>query len=261
VLIAGATTPTLALNNVTLAQTGDYNVSVTNAFGATNVSAFVNVLVNPLLLVPVPALNITAVAGETVVFSAGVTGTLPMGYRWRRNTVTVTNFVLNSSSCFFTITNVQAANAGAYTLVLTNAAFVSPGVLTTNANLTVLTDTDGDGMPDVWENAHGTNPGVKDADGDPDHDGVSNYKEYLAGTDPQDGSNKLRVNISLLGGVSVSFTARANKTYTVLYKDSLNAPWSRLADVVAQGADHTETIPDTSGSLARYYSVVTPRQP
>ncbi len=45
-------------------------------------------------------------------------------------------------------------------------------------------DTDGDGMPDAWEEQYGLNPNVDDADGDLDGDGVSNLDEYRLGTDP-----------------------------------------------------------------------------
>ena len=40
-------------------------------------------------------------------------------------------------------------------------------------------------MPDVWENAHGTNPTVHDAALDPDFDGFTNLEEYTRTTDPQ----------------------------------------------------------------------------
>jgi hypothetical protein len=46
-------------------------------------------------------------------------------------------------------------------------------------------DSDGDGMPDAWEEAHGLNPhDASDAAGDKDNDGYTNIEEYLNGTDP-----------------------------------------------------------------------------
>jgi len=46
-------------------------------------------------------------------------------------------------------------------------------------------DSDGDGMPDSWEAAHGLDPFADDASGDPDGDGISNLDEYENGLNPQ----------------------------------------------------------------------------
>ena len=47
-------------------------------------------------------------------------------------------------------------------------------------------DTDGDGMPNIWEREHGLDPfNRSDADEDPDKDGLSNIEEYKKGKDPQ----------------------------------------------------------------------------
>jgi hypothetical protein len=48
----------------------------------------------------------------------------------------------------------------------------------------IVNDTDGDGMPDAWEELYGLNPAVDDADGDLDEDGLSNIMEYKSGTYP-----------------------------------------------------------------------------
>jgi hypothetical protein len=40
-------------------------------------------------------------------------------------------------------------------------------------------DSDGDGMPNVWEAAHGLNPAVADNNGDYDNNGFTNLEEYL----------------------------------------------------------------------------------
>ena len=41
-----------------------------------------------------------------------------------------------------------------------------------------------DGMDDLWEDAYGLDPNVRDGDGDLDGDGLSNLEEFLLGQDP-----------------------------------------------------------------------------
>jgi hypothetical protein len=45
-------------------------------------------------------------------------------------------------------------------------------------------DDDGDGMPDAWEERHGLDPWTNDSVMDGDGDKLTNYAEYLFGTDP-----------------------------------------------------------------------------
>jgi hypothetical protein len=126
-------------------------------------------------------------------------------------------------------------------------------------------DRDGDGLPDAWEIAHGTNPVRPDADEDPDGDGYTNLQEYLAGTDPQLKDSYLRVEgFRMSNGLfSLQFLAVSNRTYSALYKQSLEAvTWSKLADVEAALTNRTVTLQDpTCCPSNRFYWIVTPSRP
>lgn len=47
-----------------------------------------------------------------------------------------------------------------------------------------IVDSDGDGMPDLWEIENGLDPFTDDSAEDPDGDGLTNLEEFLNGTDP-----------------------------------------------------------------------------
>ena len=72
----------------------------------------------------------------------------------------------------------------------------------TTGLLARVLDTDGDGLPDVWELQHGLNPkdasGDNGAFGDPDNDGLTNAREMAENTDPlRNGAKDLPAMTSL----------------------------------------------------------------
>lgn len=71
------------------------------------------------------------------------------------------------------------------TPVAKNKVVANIGQLKVVFSLRFQQDTDSDLIPDYWEFASGLNPYSNDAAGDADGDGLTNYQEYLAGTDPQ----------------------------------------------------------------------------
>ena len=125
-------------------------------------------------------------------------------------------------------------------------------------------DTDGDGLPDAWESANGTLVNVNDAAEDPDEDEMTNWQEFLAGTHPNNAADALQVLsvTALPAGLTLSFHAVSNRTYSVLYTDALSAGgWNKLTDVLAATTNRMVLVTDPPVGTARFYRLVTPAVP
>ena len=264
--IPRSTNATLALVNVQLSQDGLYSVAVSNRLGtAVSDAALLTVLVKPAITLP--PISQSVVQGGSVTFSAGFTGNPPpFGVEWRQGSTTLASNTVAGFQDFFALTNAQPAQAGTWRVTVRNPAS-SSGVLG-SFTLTVLPDSDGDGLPNAWELAHGlrTND-VSDALLDSDLDGVSNRDEYTAGTNPTNAQSVLRIEAILRTNAvtMLTFRAASNKTYTVEARMKVEADsWLRVADVLAVKTNRTVSIVDgnsPSAEAARYYRLVTPRRP
>ena len=270
--IPGATTTSYTVTDLQLEDEGDYDCVVTDGVSFVNsVAARLVPWISPTI-VQKPA-DLTVANGSDFSLSVEVTGNpVPFAYSWRRNLGSIvvstnsgnykTNFiVLNSDTASLRLTNNILASNFVMRIVVYNDANRAPGA-TATFNITVLEDTDRDGIPDVVETGLGldvNNPA--DASGDLDNDGMSNRAEHVAGTDPNNPSSYLKIEPSL-DAASVWFAAVSNRTYTVQYSDNLSTGlWRSLADLGTRTNNVIHTIPDTSWTTNRAYRVVTPRQP
>lgn len=256
-LLTDATNSALTLSNAQVSQSGVYRVRAADSLGvAVSEGAQITIAARPTVLIPPMA--VAVVAGETAVMSVVADGTPPFTYRWKRGAFTLATITLNAPSCFLTISNAQALQTGLYSVTVVNV--IGASTATPSVALSLLGDTDGDRMPDVWETSHKLNPQVADAQDDADHDGVSNYGEYLAGTDPQDPTSLLRLNLKGAGDiVSLDFLAQTNRTYLIQQADTLGGTWSPLASFPARGVVRVEearTAGQATGS--RYFRLITP---
>jgi hypothetical protein len=117
--IAGATTASLALQNVQPEQAGEYVLVVRS--GTASNSYPVQVTVQSEGVAPVVTespTNRTVITNGYTLFVASVAGTEPMGIYWYHNG---TNWLTNATTPILTLTNLVLSQSGPYQLVVSNA--------------------------------------------------------------------------------------------------------------------------------------------
>lgn len=92
------------------------------------------------------------------------------------------------------------------------------------------TDSNGDGIPDAWELQNFGTISI-DPNVDPDHDGMSNKQEYLAGTNPNNPLDYLKITAESFsaGGAIATLTWNSVLTRQYYIEKTLNltsSPWT-----------------------------------
>ena len=129
--IPGATSASYAIESASASDAGSYTVTVRNSAG--NVSsgpATLTVNVPPTISAHPSAQ--TACAGSSVLMSVSATGTPPLSYQWRKDDAAIAG----ATTAILTLPAVTSADAGAYTVVVTNAC----GSVTSEAALLAVAE-------------------------------------------------------------------------------------------------------------------------
>jgi hypothetical protein len=120
-LLDGANGPTLVLGDVQPDDAGAYAVVVTNLAGsAASASAVLTVEVPPAITQQPVSLITTQ--GATITFSVTAASTTPLSYQWSFNGTGIPN----ATNSTLTLANVQPANAGSYSVLVTNVGGATP---------------------------------------------------------------------------------------------------------------------------------------
>jgi hypothetical protein len=267
--IPGATTNSLTITNVSLANEGLYNVMITDTVGSTfSAPARLSALITPVIVVT-PMAQTNVPLGGTFSVGMQIRGNPPpFGYLWRDGSTPVYTDVSDSLTSVFTSAPQNAIRTSTWRIIITNAASPNVGGASPTAtfNVTVVADFDQDGLPDAWEVANGysTND-ASNASLDLDGDGHTLLQEYTAGTDPTNPASVLKFDkIMAEGGAGLEFYALSNRTYSVQFKEALSVPaWSNLQQLIVVPTNRPVVVgdPAATNTAQRFYRIAVPAQP
>ena len=178
--IIGATNADLTLAALVIADSGSYDVVITNMV-ATNVYTAVTSQVATLSVfqrpsISIPPQNTPVVLGSNATFRVTATGSLPIGFRWQKDGTNLTNGgrISGATSNVLTIASTVTNDAGGYSVSLSNIVgqlTSSAATLTVLVPATITSDTNAVGRQGAFfiftNTATGTTPITFGADGLP----------------------------------------------------------------------------------------------
>jgi hypothetical protein len=121
---------------------------------------------------------------------------------------------------------------GTFSLALTDRGKVERIDLTASVD---AVDSDGNGLLDAWEIAHFGGIG-QDRNGDPDMDGMTNFEEQQAGTDPNDFASQFEFILITRGpqtGITIEWSSVAGRVYTLLRSATVLGGYEPIASGLA----------------------------
>jgi hypothetical protein len=134
-VMSGQTGPSISLNSLTADDGGAYTVEVSNPVGKDTASITVTMLTPAKITTPPQ--NQTVEAGANVTFTVAVTGSEPLTVQWKKGD----QILPGESGLSLTRSAVTAADAGTYTVEVSNTSDQGTAKDSASATLTVNTPT------------------------------------------------------------------------------------------------------------------------
>ncbi len=143
-------------STITVATTGNYSVTVTDANGCSSVSAPISVNVSSAPAPTITATSTQACSGDVVTVSASTSDS----YLWSTGETTQNIQVSNTAAVFVTVTNANACNGvgqSATTNITFTATPTAAGAFTTAGNIVTFTNTSTGATSYSWDFGDFTN--------------------------------------------------------------------------------------------------------
>jgi gliding motility-associated-like protein len=277
--IAGATSASYTINNISASDAAGYTVVITGTCG-TLTSAIATLTVNPATAITAQPISLNQCAGTNATFSVTATG-VSLTYQWRKNGVNISG----ATNASITLNNIVAGDAGSYTVVVSGTCGVATSTAATltinpataisvqpvnatlcagaNANFSVTAA--GTALTYQWRKngtaiAGATNssysiPGVTAGD-------AASYDVVVTGNCGIVTSNAATLTVNpvtviTLQPVAVTQCAGTNATFTVTATGtSLTYQWRKNGTAIGGATNASITLNNITGSDAAGYDVV-----
>ena len=165
-------------------------------------------------------------------------------YQWQQSTNNSV-FISLPGQTASTLSAALTVSGSYYRVLITPNDGVTNGAPFTTASVQVAVDADGNGINDDWEEKYFNRIGV-DPSADADGDGLSNYQEYLAGTNPTNAASNLHITGLFATGIDlvVSWTTVGGKSYALQTSSAATGGFADLTPVIF--------VPGTGEAVTNY---------
>jgi Divergent InlB B-repeat domain len=196
--------------------------------------------------------NLAVGPGQAGSFLVVAADTRNLSYQWSFNGTNLSG----ANGDALLLPDVSAANEGQYQVVLSN-----PSGSVTSAPAMLWLDANGNGLPDSWELTYFGNLN-QTATGDFDHDGVSNFQEFLDGTNPANATSVLYHLTVLSDGGSVAVVPNQpgytnGQTVTLTAIGNATAPFRAWTGDIVSSSNTISLVMTTNKTLYAHFTPLT----